>query len=79
MKYKLGHLIERIERGNSELEFGADDVRGISNTKKIQMTKADISKRSFKKFQIVKDREFVYNRRTTRMGEKIGLGFNDVG
>ncbi|HAC5627974.1 TPA_asm: hypothetical protein GZY09_06630 [Listeria monocytogenes] len=39
MKYKLGHLIERIERGNSELEFGADDVRGISNTKKIQRQK----------------------------------------
>lgn len=79
MKYKLGQLIEQVERRNSELEFGADAVRGISNTKQIQMTKADISNRSFKKFQIVKDREFVYNRRTTRMGEKIGLGFNDVG
>lgn len=79
MKYKLGQLIEQVERRNSELEFGADDVRGISNTKQIQKTKADISNRSFKKFQIVKDREFVYNRRTTRMGEKIGLGFNDVG
>lgn len=79
MKCKLGQLIEQVERRNSELEFGADAVRGISNTKQIQMTKADISNRSFKKFQIVKDREFVYNRRTTRMGEKIGLGFNDVG
>ena len=72
MKYKLGQLIEQVERRNSELEFGADAVRGISNTKQIQMTKADISNRSFKKFQIVKDREFVYNRRTTRMGEKSG-------
>lgn len=79
LKCKLGQLIEQVERRNSELEFGADAVRGISNTKQIQMTKADISNRSFKKFQIVKDREFVYNRRTTRMGEKIGLGFNDVG
>lgn len=79
MKYKLGQLIEQVERRNSELEFEADAVRGISNTKQIQMTKADISNRSLKNFQIVKAREFVYNRRTTRMGEKIGLGFNDVG
>ena len=51
MKYKLGQLIEQVERRNSELEFGADAVRGISNTKQIQMTKADISNRSFKNFK----------------------------
>ena len=79
VKQKLGKYIERVERRNSDLRFGIDNVRGISNTKEIQSTKADISDRSFNRFQIVEPHEFVFNRRTTRMGEKIGLGYNNVG
>jgi type I restriction enzyme S subunit len=78
-KQKLGKFIERVERRNSDLKYGIDDVRGISNTKEIQSTKADISDRSFSRFQIVEAHEFVFNRRTTRMGEKLGLGYNNVG
>lgn len=78
-KQKLGRYIERVERRNSGLEYGFDDVRGISNTKEIQPTKADISGRSFDSFQIVGHQEFVFNRRTTRMGEKLGLGYNNIG
>lgn len=79
VKQKLGKYIERVERRNSDLRFGMDDVRGISNTKEIQSTKADISDRSFSRFQIVEPHEFVFNRRTTRMGEKLGLGYNNIG
>lgn len=78
-KHKLGEFIERIDRRNSDLKYGIDDVRGVSNTKEIQPTKADISTRSFARFQIVREHEFVFNRRTTRMGEKIGLGYNNIG
>lgn len=78
-KQKLGKYIERVERRNSDLLFGIDDVRGISNTKEIQSTKADITDRSFSRFQIVEPHEFVFNRRTTRMGEKLGLGYNNIG
>lgn len=78
-KHKLGEFIERIDRRNSDLKYGIDDVRGVSNTKEIQLTKADISSRSFVRFQIVQEGEFVFNRRTTRMGEKIGLGYNNIG
>lgn len=78
-KQRLGKFIERIERLNTDLNYGMDDVRGISNTKEIQPTKADISDRSFVRFQIVNPFEFVFNRRTTRMGEKIGLGYNNIG
>ena len=78
-KEKLGTYIERVERRNDELKFGADDVRGVSNSKEIRPTKADISERSFVRFQIVEPNEFVFNRRTTRMGEKIGLGYNNIG
>lgn len=79
VKQKLGKYIERVERRNSDLLFGIDDVRGISNTKEIQSTKADISDRSFSRFQIVEPHEFVFNRRTTRMGDKLGLGYNNIG
>ena len=78
IKCKLGRFIERVERRNYDLQYGIDDVRGISNTKQIQPTKADISNRSFDRFQIVERNEFVFNRRTTRMGEKIGLGYNNI-
>jgi len=54
-------------------------VRGISNAKEIQATKANISERSFVRFQIVEPNEFVFNRRTTRMGDKLGLGYNNIG
>lgn len=76
---KLGLYIERVERRNSELKYGFDDVRGISNAKEIQATKANISERSFVRFQIVEPNEFVFNRRTTRMGDKLGLGYNNIG
>ena len=78
IKQKLGEFIERVERRNTNLRYGIDDVRGISNTKEIQPTKADVSERSFSRFQIVKPHEFVFNRRTTRMGEKIGIGYNNL-
>lgn len=78
-KQKLGKFIERVERRNSELQYGFDDVRGISNNKEIQSTRADISDRSFNRFQIMEPHEFVFNRRTTRMGEKLGLGYNNIG
>lgn len=78
-KQKLGKFIKRVERRNSELQYGINDVRGISNNKEIQSTKADISDRSFNRFQIVEPNEFVFNRRTTRMGEKLGLGYNNIG
>ena len=77
-KQKLGKYIEKVESRNTALKYGINDVRGISNSKQIQQTKADISDRNFDKFQIVGNKNFVFNRRTTRMGEKIGLGFNNT-
>jgi type I restriction enzyme S subunit len=76
-KVKLGEYIERVERRNSDLVYDIEDVRGISNNKEIQPTKANVSDRSFDKFQILEPKEFVFNRRTTRMGDRLGLGYND--
>lgn len=78
MRYKLGELISKSEVRNIDSIYGITDVRGISNNKEIQPTKADVVGRNFDRFRIVDIEEFVFNRRTTRMGEKIGLGFNNT-
>jgi type I restriction enzyme S subunit len=76
--YRLGQLIEPCEERNTEGKYTVEDVRGISNNKEIMPTRADITGRSLDYFQIVNPFDFVFNRRTTRMGEKIGLGYNDT-
>lgn len=75
-RVSLGSYITRVERANSSQEYGADDVRGVSNTKGFMNTRANIEGRSLKNFLVVQPQEFVFNRRTTRNGERLGLGFN---
>lgn len=77
-KYKLGNLIYEVDRLNSDLKYGTEFVRGVSNTKAIMPTKADIDPSVIHKFYIIMPGEFVYNPRTTRMGEKVGLAYNDT-
>ena len=77
-KIKLGKLIELTNRYNTNEEFGIEYVRGISNTKQIMFSKADVDPSVIHKFYIVNPDEFVYNPRTTRMGDKVGLGYNDT-
>lgn len=77
-KYKLGELIELSEEKNSEGLYGIEYVRGISNTKEIMPTKADVDEEVIKKFYIVRPDQFIYNPRTTRMGDKVGLAYNDT-
>jgi type I restriction enzyme S subunit len=74
-KYKLGELIEQTTENNSLLEFGKDDVKGMTITKEIIPTKANIDETSFEKYLIVRPNNFIYNPRTH--GKKIGLGFNN--
>lgn len=74
---RLGDYIEELDNRNENLSYGEESVRGVSNTKKIQPTKANMSGRDFSKFHVVGPEEFVFNRRTTRNGERLGLGFND--
>ena len=72
----LGDYIERVERINFDGTYGIDDVRGVANTKGFIKTKANLEGRNLTKFLIVHPEEFVFNRRTTRNGERLGLGFN---
>lgn len=75
-KYRLGDLLELTTETNSNNEYGADDVRGMTITKEIIPTKADVSNTDLSKFLVVHPGEFVFNPRTH--GKKIGFGYNDT-
>ena len=75
-KYKLGELIELVEETNSNELYGPDDVRGMTITKEIIPTKADVANTDLRKFLVVHPDEFVFNPRTH--GKKIGFGYNNT-
>lgn len=75
-KYNIGQLIELTTETNKDNLFGPDDVKGMTITKKIIPTKADISTTDLKKFLVIHPGEFVYNPRTH--GKHIGFGYNDT-
>ncbi len=75
-KYCLGDLLELTTETNANNEYGASDVRGMTITKEIIPTKADVSNTDLTKFLVVHPGEFVFNPRTH--GKKIGFGYNDT-
>lgn len=75
-KYKLGNLIELVNETNSELNFGVNDVKGMTITKEIIPTKANVKDADLSKYLVVKPNEFIYNPRTH--GKKIGFGYNNT-
>ncbi len=76
---KLGEYIEVLDRRNTDMKLGIDSVRGISNSKKITETsKATVDENVISKFYVINPGEFVYNPRTTRMGDKVGLALNNT-
>lgn len=77
-KNKLGELIYELHRFNSSLEYGLEYVRGISNNKEITRTKADVDETIIHKFYVIHPGEFIYIPRTTHMGDKVGLGYNNT-
>lgn len=77
-KCRLGELLEESFHKNKNLEYDISYVRGISNNKQITLTKANVDESVIQKFYIVQPREFIYNPRTTRMGDKVGLVYNNT-
>lgn len=75
-KYNIGQLIEPIIETNSSNLFGEKDVRGMTITKQIIPTKADVSTADLSKFLVVRPGDFVFNPRTH--GKHIGFGYNDT-
>ncbi len=75
-KYNIGQLIEPTTETNTNNLFGADDVRGMTITKQIIPTKADVSTTDLSKFLVIHPNEFVFNPRTH--GKHIGFGYNST-
>ena len=75
-KYNIGQLIELTTETNENNLFGAEDVRGMTITKQIIPTKADVSTADLNKFLVIHPNEFVFNPRTH--GKHIGFGYNDT-
>lgn len=73
----LGDYIEQCDERNTNNQYTIDDVKGMTITKEVIPTKADLTGNDLAKFKIVKSEEFIYNPRTH--GKKIGLGYNDTG
>ena len=59
------------------MRYGPDDVRGMTITKEIIPTKADVTGTDLSKFLVVSPGEFIYNPRTH--GKRIGFGYNNTG
>lgn len=72
---KLEELIEQVLEVNTELKYGLNDVKGMTLSKEIIPTKADINPKELPKFTIVSKYDFIFNPRTH--GKKIGFGFNE--
>ena len=75
-KYWMSQLIELTTETNAQRTYGPDDVRGMTITKQIIPTKADVSAADLSKYLVIHPGEFVFNPRTH--GKHIGFGYNDT-
>ncbi|MDR3130469.1 MAG: restriction endonuclease subunit S [Treponema sp.] len=73
----IGEYIEESDERNSDLKLGKNEVKGMTITKEIIPTKANMNDASFEKYIVVQPGQFIYNPRTH--GKKIGLGYNNTG
>lgn len=75
-RYRLGDLIEICEEKNDDLQYGIEDVKGISIQKIFIDTKANMEGVSLNPYYLVQPDDFVYVTVTSRNGEKITLAHN---
>lgn len=75
-RYKLGELLELVVATNADLKYSSEDVKGMTITKEIIPTKANVTTADLSKFIIVEPDSFIYNPRTH--GKRIGFGFNNT-
>lgn len=73
---KLGTFISVCEEKNEGLQYGIDDVKGVSIEKKFIDTKANMEGVSLRPYAVIKPDEFAYVTVTSRNGGKISLAHN---
>lgn len=76
---KLGKYISLSDRRNSDLQYGIEDVKGISIEKKFIETKANMEGVSLAPYAVVEPDEFAYVTVTSRNGGRISLARNSSG
>ena len=74
---RLGALIEECDERNEDGAFGVDAVRGISISKAVINTKADMAGVSLLPYKLFKPNEFCVVTVTSRNGGKISLARNE--
>ena len=73
----IGEYLELVETTNENLQYGIDDVMGVSIEKKFIPTKADMIGVNLKPYYVIQPNEFAYVTVTSRNGEKISIALND--
>ena len=75
---ELGKYIEMCDEKNLDNKYTLDHVRGISITKTLIDTKADMKDVDLTPYKILKPKEFSYVTVTSRNGNKISLAMNNT-
>lgn len=75
---KLGRYIEQSDLRNVDNQYGEDDVVGISTSKEMISTKADLMGVSLTSYKLVPPNHFAYVPDTSRRGDKVSLCFNST-
>jgi type I restriction enzyme S subunit len=73
---ELGEYIEACNERNNQGKYKLEDVRGLSISKKLIPTKADMQDVSLSPYKLLNPREFSYVTVTSRNGGKISLAIN---
>lgn len=74
---RIGKYIEPTDTTNADLQYGINDVRGISIEKKLIETKADMEGINLSPYLLIQPNEFSYVTVTSRNGGKISIALND--
>ncbi|MFN7329382.1 MAG: restriction endonuclease subunit S, partial [Bacteroidota bacterium] len=72
----LGEYIEQSEERNSDLQVTF--LQGVSTSKVLIETKANVNGLEFSNYKVVRTGEFVYVADTSRRGDKIALAMNSA-
>ena len=73
---EIGPMLNLEESRNHDLTLGSDSVRGLSTSKEIISTAANLEGVSLSSYKLVEPHQFAYVADTSRRGDRVSLGFN---
>ena len=77
-KERIGEWLRLSDARNEGSKYKADDVRGLSTSKQIIPTVADVNGVGLSGYKIFAPHSFAYVADTSRRGDKVSLGYNDT-